>query len=120
MTATSLFDCEQVGQVLVIKLQEETTGFIEADIVAEAQELLERLKRLQLDRVLVDFGNVDYFGSLVLEAVQGVWKGVQPEGRVAICHLSQVGLEVLQISKFDTVWEVFSSREDALASLQSE
>ena len=120
MTATSLFNCEQIDQVMVIELSKESTDFIETDILAEAEELLERLKRQQLGRVLVDFRNVDYFGSLVLEAVRAVWRGIQPEGRLAICHLSQVGREVLQISKFDTVWDVFASREEALKSLQRE
>jgi anti-anti-sigma factor len=72
-----------------------------------------------IKRVVVDLGEVSYFGSIMLEALLQLWNGLQDvEGKLALCCVSDVGREILCLAKFDTLWPICSSRSEALAAVQ--
>ena len=51
----------------------------------------------------------------MLGAMHTIWKRVSTcQGKMAVCNVSEVEREVLQISKFDMLWPIFNSREEAL------
>ena len=57
----------------------------------------------------------DYFGSSMLEAMLFLWKRISTEGgKMAVCNASQTASHVLNISKFDSMWPIHSSRQAAL------
>ena len=46
-----------------------------------------------------------------------MWKQIQGKGgTLAVCNPSQIGREVLGIARFDKLWGIFSSRQEAVES----
>lgn len=70
--------------------------------------------------LLVDLSHVQFFGSSFIEVLFRVWNRVQQqhEGRFALCGLTSHCAEVIEVSNLDKLWQVFPTREAALASLQ--
>jgi anti-anti-sigma factor len=68
--------------------------------------------------VLVDMEKVSFFGSVLLGALNAMWKQVrQRDGRLALCNLSDLGKEIMHAAKFDTLWEIYPTRDEALKAL---
>jgi len=71
-----------------------------------------------IKNVIIDLGEVPYFGSTVLEWMSLVWKRVKVKGgKLAIARPSQIGREVLDAARLQRLWKIFDTREEALASL---
>ena len=119
MTTAALFAVEVQRQTLIVSPQENVSSLADERVQPELMRIFQSLHP-PVARVVVDFGQIAYFGSSMLEAMLKVWKQVHAlGGRMAICNLSPVGREVLQTGRFDTLWEVFDSRDAALAALGS-
>lgn len=66
--------------------------------------------------VIFDFSAVDYISSIGLRALMLVARQVkEQDGRIAIAALQPLVEEVFEISRFNLVYQVFSSVEDACA-----
>jgi anti-anti-sigma factor len=109
-----------VASTLVIAPQENVGSLADERIQPELNALVAQLDATKVQHLVVDFARVDYFGSSMLEALLRLWKHVHAQGgRVAVCNVSSIGRDVLQTGRFDTLWEVFDSREDAIKALDS-
>jgi len=87
-------------------------------VIAQLEELTKRLGASGLKHVVFDFEKVDYFGSSMLGAMHAVWKHVSTaDGKMAVCNVSEVEREVLQVSRFDTLWPIYASRQEAVAAV---
>lgn len=92
----------------------------EEAVRSECDGLICEFESQQAQHVLLDLSGMDYFGSNILELMVTIWKKVLAQGgRFALCDVSQVGLEILQTTRFDTLWTIYDSREDALRELPS-
>lgn len=119
MTASKRFEVERDGDVLVIAFCEEVTGFADSALLHEFDELLATPTSGQPLSVIVDFQKMQYFGSSLLEALLYVWNRIHPAGgKMLLCNLSAVGREIVEVSKFDTIWPICKSRGEAKAALQ--
>jgi anti-anti-sigma regulatory factor len=115
MKPTSVFTVSQHGDVLVAALNRDAGNFAEAEVVRETSRLLERLKTTPVAGVVVDFANADYFGSTMLESLRLLWTRLRGTGaRLVLCSLSEVGLEILKVAHFDTVWPICATRDEAI------
>jgi anti-anti-sigma factor len=109
---------DRAGDALVVAPLFTFASFAEADMVAEWKEIEQQIDSPDVKNVLVDLGEIPYFGSTVLEWMVQMWKRAKAKGgKLAACNCSQIGREVLHIARLDKLWGVFGSRDEALASL---
>lgn len=105
---------EKTG-VLVLHLGRDLGAFAGEDIANELQALLDHVKSLDAPRVVVDFRNRSYFGSALLEGLVQIWRAVRERhGKQAICHVSPGGRDILEMVRFDTIWPICDTLEDAI------
>jgi anti-anti-sigma factor len=84
---------------------------------ALAPELNDRENRRAL---LLDFAGVDYISSVGLRALMVAAKRLRADQRrIAIAALQPIVGEILQISRFDLILDVFPTVRDALAQLSA-
>ena len=70
-------------------------------------------------RFVVDCGNLSYLSSAGLRGFMIVAKQIKAiQGRLILCGLAGVALEVFRVSGFLTIYETYSSLEDALSALK--
>ena len=105
----------QVGRVLTPAI-----GALEADAIREEwADVLSRLDSDEAKHIVIDLEALGYFGSIVLELVVVLWKRLSARGgRLAFCNVSTVGLEILQAAKFDKIWPIASSRQEAIEAVR--
>lgn len=115
MTDTPLFSSEQDGDVLIVVFGRSVPTFSDSQLLSEFEVLITAPREPQVAHVVVDFGQMPYFGSGMLEAILLLWNKIHPSGgKLALCNVSSVGQEILQVSHFNTLWPVCDSRQQAL------
>jgi len=106
---------EQQGESLVVSPLFTFAAFTEPDIAGEWTAVKEQLETPAIKNVVVDLGQIPYFGSTVLEWMVQMWKRIKAKGgKFATCNASPIGREVLTTARFDKLWGVFNSRDEAL------
>ncbi|MEX0700911.1 MAG: STAS domain-containing protein [Planctomycetales bacterium] len=119
MNADRFFRIEQEGDVLLVGLQRPVGSLADAQIHDEVEILLQKVDAAQPAAVVVDFRHVSYFGSMMLEALRVLWNRLEAHGaKLVLCNVSDVGREILELAKFDTLWPIYPSRAAALAAVR--
>jgi anti-anti-sigma factor len=119
MSETKYVRTEQQGEALVVSPLFTYAAFAEPDIAGEWSEVKNQIEEPAVKHVVVDLGQIPYFGSTVLEWMVQMWKRVKAKGgRLAACNASPIGREVLTTARFDKLWGVFDSRDEALKWLR--
>lgn len=69
--------------------------------------------------VVLDLSHTSFFGSSFIEVLFQLWTRLQakPGGGFSICGLTPHCLDVLKVTHLDTLWRLFPSRDEAVASL---
>jgi len=115
MTIPKYFKVEDSGDTLVFAAIESIGGLVEDEARVEWDALLEQLSEQGARHAVMDLGALDYFGSIVLELMVVLWKRVSAQGgKLAVCNVSPVGLEILKTARFDTIWPIVTTRDQAL------
>ena len=115
MSKAQIFNTEIHNATLIVTARGDVSTLAGEDIHAELLGLLNQLEQAEVKHVVIDLKKATYFGSSMLGAMIALWSRIRPRGgKMAVCNVSQTGLEILQVSKFDTLWPVCASREDAL------
>lgn len=118
MAATRLFDLQSEGQILVMVLLEDVSSLNEERLHSELGRVIAQFEASQLKHVVLDLERAGYFGSLMLWAMNSLWQRARARGgAMAICNVSPLGREVLEISHLNRLWPICHSREEALASV---
>lgn len=108
------------GDILVVMPTGPISNLSGQELQTEWEQVVDRVHRGQCRHVLVDMEKVTFFGSVFLGALNAMWKeGRQRGGRLVLCNLSPMGSEIIHATKFDALWEVYATREDALKALAS-
>jgi anti-anti-sigma factor len=98
--------------VTVIELPADPCG--EGTELKRARQRLLRAARAS-SRLVIDCRRVRFFGAgvlgLLLRATQ---RSHARRGDIVLCGLSPLALEVLHITRLDTVWPLYRTREEAL------
>jgi anti-anti-sigma factor len=111
----SIFDVSTRGDALVIAPLRNISSLAEDEVQSQWEEILGLLRDGNVKNVIFDFHGISYFGSSMLEAMLVLWKRIRPGGgRMAVCNVGPDAREILRLSKFDTIWPVCSSLEEAL------
>ena len=118
MSSQSIFGVERTNDTLFITLQKSLDGFDEVEMLDETDRLRPLIDDGKVRAVVVDFEQLSYFNSMMLEALLRLWRQVSAAGgQMALCKVSQVGREILQVSKFDSLWPICESRKEACGVL---
>jgi anti-anti-sigma factor len=118
MPTPRYFKVEPVSETLVFAAIHSIGGLVEDEARQEWDALLEQLSERGAKNAVMDLGALDYFGSIVLELMVVLWKRVSAQGgKLAVCNVSPVGLEILRTAKFDTIWPIVATRDEALSML---
>lgn len=117
-TAGPFFQTSTSGQVFVIDLCQPVGSLSDFQVMGQMDGVLTALDATQLTKVLVDFRQIPYFGSSLLEALRHIWNRVHAaQGRMVLCNTSAVGREILELAKFDQLWPIVADRQAGLELL---
>ena len=118
MSENRILHTESDGKFFVVVPRGEVGGFTGEQVSLEVDDVLGELDELAAKEVVVDLDEVPYFGSCLLAAIQRIWKHLNRfGGQLALCNVSNVGLEILQIARFVELWPIYDTREDAKREL---
>ena len=116
-----MFDTDFAGTTLVITPTGPVSNLAAQEMLSEVGPLQALARSDQCRDVVVDMEKVTFFGSVLLGVLNSLSRQVRRrQGRFVLCGLSQVGGEVIHATKFDTLWPIYSSREEALKALGKE
>ena len=112
---------EQEGDVVFITPLFTYATFTEPAMASEWENVQALLDSKQSRNVVVDLGEIPYFGSTVLEWMSQLWRRAKAKGgRLAAIRPSPIGREVLDAARLEQVWGIFPERADALEWLNDE
>ena len=119
MSTPKLFAAQRQDDTLIVTPLRNIGGLAEKNIQPELDDIVGQLDQPGLKNLLVDFGKIAYFGSSMLEAILQFSRRIRDaSGKLALCNVSDVGLEILHVARFDTMWPLFASQAEALASFK--
>ena len=114
----SLFDVGREGETLIISPTANLRELNFREIEEGMEKLFELLRSTPVRNVVLNFGKTDYFGSTALTLFIRLWKTVRArDGRMALCNVSDYEREILAVAKFDSLWPIYPSVEEALAAV---
>jgi anti-anti-sigma factor len=109
---------EQAGETLVVAPLFTFATFADTDLASEWSDVQQQLDTPGVKNVIVDLGQIPYFGSTVLEWMVQMWKQIRAKGgKLATCNASPIGREVLVTARFDKLWGLCETRDEAQAWL---
>src|SRR3972149_2316548 len=115
MSKPTIFETEIENATLTVAPRGDVSTLAGEDVHTELLGLLDQLQLADVKHVVVDLKRASYFGSSMLGAMNALWSRIRSHGgNMALCNVSETGLEILQVSKFDTLWPICASREEAL------
>ena len=115
MEAISYLHVEQRQETLIVTPMRNIGSFAEAEIHSEWMDLLRSLSASDVTNVVLDFGAIEYFGSIVLEFIVQLGQRLKAKnGQLAICNVSPVGQEILSVARFDRLYPVVRTQAEAL------
>lgn len=111
----ALYPVEEWGDTLVLIPRGDAAGFNPATVNQEMATVTELAQSPGIRHLVIDLGDANYFGSVVLGGLVQLSQAVRNRGgRIAICNASQDMQDILRFMKLDTLWEVFPDRNVAL------
>jgi anti-anti-sigma factor len=120
MSAPKYVRAERDGDIVFITPLFTYATFTEPARAGEWAEVQTLLEAPETRHVVVDLGEIPYFGSTVLEWMTQLWKRTKTKGgHLAAIRPSPIGREVLQAARLERLWGIFDSREEALNWLQT-
>jgi len=118
MSESKFVRAEQQGNVLVITPLFTYATFAEEEVVNELTEVQQQVDSPATEQVIIDLGEIPYFGSTVLEWMAQLWKRVKSKGgRLAVVRPSEIGREVLAAARLERLWGIFDTRDQAFSWL---
>lgn len=118
MFELQVFRTERLGDTLVVTPTCSVGSLAAEEVKPELRMLIAQLEDTSVLHAVVDLEHVAYFGTSMLEVMHAVWRRLRDRGgRLAVCNVSGVGREVLRISRFDTLWEVYDTRPEAMTAV---
>ena len=104
--------------VLIVTVLTDVTSLGDEELARELEDVLHQLQGDDTRHVIIDLQGVVRFGSSFLETLRRIWNVSKVRnGKFALCNVSDIGREILAVSKYDSVWLICSTMEEALASI---
>jgi anti-anti-sigma factor len=113
-----IFARESRGKTLVLNPLIHLGSLHEPEIVHETEDVLAALSQTSSTNLLIDLAQGPYLGTAMLGAIVKLWKHVALRGgQLALCNVSENVTQVLRLTKLQTVWPIYGSRQEAIAAL---
>jgi anti-anti-sigma factor len=115
------FRIERHGDVAIVVPSSEVES-LQWELIEEAADMiLAPISHLGVPSVIVDLGEVEFFGSVFLSLLLRTWRSVyQSGGTMVLCGVSSRARELLKLTALDTLWAIYDSRKEAMEVLQSD
>ena len=114
-----IFQREFRGNTLILIPHRPLGGLNEVEIVGETNELVNFIQQSGPLNLIFDLQNGEYLGTALIGAIVRLWKRVAlAGGRMALCAISDPVFQILRITKLHTVWPIYTTRDEALASVE--
>ncbi len=115
-----IFAIHRDGSTVIVAPTGPISNLAAHEVQAEVDQIIALLQDDQWRNVVIDMEKVSFFGSVMLGAMHTFWKIVRRrEGRLVLCRLADVGREIIHVAKFDTVWPIYATRQEALEALKT-
>lgn len=119
MPTSRLFHVEEDEDVLILILHSHVSSLADVEILDQMEQFLQETDFAASQGVVVDFERASYFGSIMLEALRMLWTKVrEARRRMTLCNVSEVGRDILAVARFDRLWPVFDSRQEAIEAVK--
>lgn len=106
--------------VTIISLGPEYENLDEPLLESVSSWILKSTSEADPPLVVLDLSHTKFFGSAFIEILFRAWNRVQskPGGRFVISGLTEYCLEVIQVTHLDQLWEVYPTRDAAIAAVK--
>jgi anti-sigma B factor antagonist len=69
-------------------------------------------------RLVLDLTNTSYIGSSFIETLVRAWRRLKErDGVLALCGIQPFCAEVLRVTRLDSLWDIYTSRAEAVAAM---
>jgi anti-sigma B factor antagonist len=117
---SKFFATERAGETLIAFPGGNVRSLAGPEFSVDRAALVEEIRHPEVRAVVVDFANVEYFGSLLLDTLCMAWKHARECGAgMALCNVTPLGQEILRKAKLNVLWPVFPSRDQAIEALRT-
>ena len=105
------------GAVVVTALRN-VADLSDEHVLDDIQHVRQQLDQTGIKNVVFSFGDIDHFGSAMLEVILIIWKAIKDGGgRLALCSIPPSCVSVLEISRFDTFSTLCNSLDEAIRAV---
>jgi anti-anti-sigma factor len=120
MSSRQFFRTDAIGDVMLLELRGAISSLADHTILNELDQIRQQRSEIGFKKLVVDLAQAPFFGSSLLELIRVLWNDVAAQGgKLVLCNPSAVGREVLEVSKFDKLWPLVDTRDEAIALLDS-
>ena len=117
-TQTRVFSVDIVENVLIVTPNGDATGFRYQDIHTSTNSLVETIKKQKIDRMVVDFGEVEIVGSIIISSIIKLARSIADQkGNAAFCNSSETMRDVISTMNLTRLWDHYDSRREAIAAV---
>ncbi len=114
----SSFQLEWHGDAFVVTPSKDVESMRWDLIEQGAEVVLSPLRGSNVSLVIFDLSEVEYVGSVFLTLLLRSHKLVKTwGGEMVLCGASPMARELLRVTALDTLWAIYSTRQEALATL---
>jgi len=111
------FATRRIDSVLVIRLQKQA-GIGSLDLVAQLPGVLSDPQADDVRHVVVDCTKLRFAGSVFLESLVQLHHRIQErDGLLVLCGVNDELRDILDLARFDTLWDRYASVDDAVQAL---
>lgn len=106
--------------VTVVQLGPEYESLDDEAVREFGELLLTEATHADPPRLVIDLSETDYISSSFLEVLVRAWKRIKQRGGVMVlCAVQDFCVEVLQITRLNSLWPRYPTREDAVNALKT-
>lgn len=111
-------ETEEIGDVTVVRFVDRRI-LDEQNIQSIGEQLFSLVDDEKRNKILLDFGTVEYLSSAALGKLLNLNKKVERvRGQLRLCRIKPEILEVFQITRLDKVFNIFDDQGVALESFR--
>jgi len=120
MPFAKIFEVKVEANTLIVISLGDAGSLVGDDVGLELADLLDKIEQSEIRCAVVDLEQSAYFGTSMLQAMAAIWKRVRARGgKMAVCNVSETGREILHVTRFDTLWPICPSQQEALQAVSS-
>ncbi len=119
-TQTQVFSVDIIENVVIVSPNGDANGFRYQDIHTATNSLVDSIRRQRIARMVVDFGEVDIVGSIMISSIIKLARSIaDQQGTAAFCNSSESMREVISTMNLTKLWAHYDSRDEAVSAVSA-